>query len=155
MHPVASGDYGDVYEGLLNGSRVCVKRPQIYGGKLETVKEVRCKRDLSLITPLTKPSGNLPRGHQVETSDASKHRSLPGRHSRTSSAHFNLDFWRGTEGIYFQSTSHGPARPCGCPRSLVSGYPYALPSYVVSLTVSITSTPVTWSMAISRGCVLV
>ena len=28
--PVASGGSGDIYEGILNGSRVCVKRVRIY-----------------------------------------------------------------------------------------------------------------------------
>lgn len=31
-YPVASGGSGDVYEGSLNGSKVCVKRLRIYAG---------------------------------------------------------------------------------------------------------------------------
>ena len=39
----------------------------------------------------------------------------------------------------------------GVPLPLVSDYAYALPSYVVSLTASITSTPAIWFTGSSRG----
>jgi hypothetical protein len=29
-HPVASGGPGDVYEGILDGSKVCIKRIRVY-----------------------------------------------------------------------------------------------------------------------------
>ena len=32
LHPVASGGPGDVYEGTLDGSRVCVKRVRVHTG---------------------------------------------------------------------------------------------------------------------------
>ena len=36
LHPVASGGPGDVYEGRLNGSKVCVKRVRVYSGDSPT-----------------------------------------------------------------------------------------------------------------------
>ena len=41
--PLASGAYGDVYEGSLNGSKVCVKRIRVYTrGVQQKVAEVHC-----------------------------------------------------------------------------------------------------------------
>jgi len=41
--PVAGGGYGDVYEGSLDGSKVCVKRARMYtkGSNMETIKVQR------------------------------------------------------------------------------------------------------------------
>ena len=44
-HPVALGGSGDVYEGSLNGLKVCVKRIQIYSKESPAkATEVRCRR---------------------------------------------------------------------------------------------------------------
>jgi hypothetical protein len=51
--PVASGGSGDIYEGSLNGSKVCVKRLRIYAGeRIPVAKEVhqQCSR-LVILTP--------------------------------------------------------------------------------------------------------
>lgn len=44
-YPVASGGSGDIYEGSLNGSKVCVKRLRIYAGEESPVaRKVRHQR---------------------------------------------------------------------------------------------------------------
>ena len=47
--PVASGSYGDVYEGILNGSMVRVKRVKVYpkGGPGEATKVLCTRRFLT------------------------------------------------------------------------------------------------------------
>ena len=70
---------GDVYKGSLNDSMVYVKRLQTSNRVLE--REVHYKRNyLALFVPLTRPTGNLPQGYRVETSDTPKRCSPPGWH---------------------------------------------------------------------------
>ena len=44
--PFAQGGYGDVYEGSLNGSKVCIKRVRMYTqeGPEKAIKVHRCCR---------------------------------------------------------------------------------------------------------------
>ena len=54
-YPVTSGGSGDVYEGLLGGSGVCVKRLRLYAKEeLQAAKKVHCQRNrLPLLVHLT------------------------------------------------------------------------------------------------------
>ena len=99
--PVASGSSGDVYEGLLDGSRVCVRRLRIHAQESRSTKEVRYQSHrLPLLVLLTRPTDLPTRGSRMETFVTPKHRSPPGYHSRTPSTHFYLDFWGRTKEIY-------------------------------------------------------
>ena len=91
----------------------------------------------------------------MEALDAPKHHTLPGSHSRALPAHFNVGARRGAKGIYYQPSGHGPGWSCGRPPSILLDCTDTFPSYLVSLMVSITSTPVTWSTGVSTGCVIV
>lgn len=137
--PFASRDYGFMPKIIHRWLGRCAISPKYF----------------SLLAPLTNQIGVLPRGCHVETLDAPKHRSSPGRHTCASPARFGLDAWGGPKGIHHQTPRHRPAQPCGCPSSLMPNCPYGLLSYPVSPTASITSTLAIWSMGISRGYVVV
>jgi len=132
--PVASGGSGDVYEGLLDGSRVCVRRPRIDAEESRSTKGVRYRSHrLSLLAFLTLPTDLPLRGSRMEAFDTPKHHSPPRHHSRTPPTHFRLDFWGETRAIYRRRPGHGPARSCWCPRSPAPDNTYTIPSYLVSL----------------------
>ena len=100
--PFASGGYGDVYEGTLDGSRVCIKRVRVYardGPKKATKARYRHRR--SPCPPsLTKPIDLLPRGCYVETFDAPKHCAPAGCYHHSLPADFELDVGWGPARLY-------------------------------------------------------
>ena len=100
-NPFAAGGYGDVYEGTLDGSRVCVKRARIYDDEPRRVTKVRhSRRRFPCSSYLTKPTDLLPRGSDVETFDTSKHSTAIGYHRHSFPTCFGLDVWRGFAGIH-------------------------------------------------------
>ena len=100
--PFASGGSGDVYEGTLDGSRVCIKRIWAYiqdgPQKATTVRYPH--RHLSR-SPLPRKSTDLlSRGYNVEALETPKHRIPTGCHYHFHvAARFGLDVWRGSAGI--------------------------------------------------------
>ena len=53
-HPVASGGFGDVWEGIYNGERVAIKALRVY--KNDNVKKVAKASRSSLVIPAGRPS---------------------------------------------------------------------------------------------------
>ena len=78
--PFASGGFGDVYYGSLDGSRVCIKRMQVYmkDGPQKAVKVHYWRCRFPRLPPLTKSAGFLSRGCNVETVDTPKYLTLLG-----------------------------------------------------------------------------
>ena len=100
--PFTSGGFGDVYEGTLDGSRVCVKRIRVYtqDGPQKAAR-VRYQHLLFPRLPsLMKPTDLLSRGYNVETLDAPKHPTPTRCHYHTLPTYFKLDVRRGSAEIY-------------------------------------------------------
>ena len=107
--PFASGTYGDVYDGTLDGSKICVKRIRVYTqpGPQKAAK-VHCRRRRFPRSPsLMEPIDLLSRGHNVETLDAPKHPMPTGCYYDSLPAHFDLDVWRRSAGIYREEPQCG------------------------------------------------
>lgn len=90
--PFVSGGFSDVYEGSLNGSKVCIKRIRVYTKydpkTFTKVSYVHCR--LTLLHHQRNP-GTLPGSCDVETLDTPKYPASPGRYSWPAPAHFALD----------------------------------------------------------------
>jgi len=101
-HPFASGGFSDVYHGVLDGSRVCIKRVRVYyrDGPGKATKVRYRPNHLPCSPSLTEPVGLLPRGRGVEALDTSKHLTPPRCHCRSPPTHFELDVWRGPAGVH-------------------------------------------------------
>ena len=92
-NPFASGGYGDVYEGSLDGLRVCIKRVRVYahdGLQKATKVRFRCRR-FSCSPSLIQLADLLPRSRNMETVDTPEHLTLAGHHYRSPPTHFGLD----------------------------------------------------------------
>lgn len=140
--PIASRGSCDVYEGLLNGSKVCIKRLRVYS--VEGPKDV--KRVGYYITTfplpfLIKNIGLLSGGRGVETSGASKRRSSSGCHRHSFPIHLGLDAWRGVAGIYWDVSKCRSPRFCRFPLGHLALHIYPLARYPTLRTVSATCTP--------------
>lgn len=100
--PFASGGYGDVYHGTLNGSRVCVKRVRMYtrDGPHKATKVCYGRRRFPRLPSLTKLTGLLPRGHNLETPETPEYLTAPRRHYHSPPTGFGLDAWRRPVGIH-------------------------------------------------------
>jgi hypothetical protein len=108
--PVASGGSGDVYEGTLNDSRVCVKRVRVYsrdGPEKATKVCYRCHH-FPCLPLLTKPTDRIPGGGNVEMLGTQKHRPTPWNHSHSSSAYLRVDARREPDAIHQETPQHGP-----------------------------------------------
>ena len=94
--PFASGGYGDVYNGTLDGSRVCIKRVRVYteDGPEKAAKVRYCRRRFPSPQSLMKLLDLLPRGRNLEAPETPKHRILTGCHYHPLPTHFRLDVWR-------------------------------------------------------------
>ena len=104
--------------------------------------------------PVTRPIDIPPRGCVVETLDAPEHRAPPRYHSRTPPTHLSLDAQWGAEKLRHSLPGRGPVQACGCPPPLSPDYAHPLPSCLVSLTASITSTAAILSTEISKEYVI-
>jgi len=115
-HPVASGGPGDVYEGTLNGSKVCVKRIRVYtqDGPEEATK-VRYPFAFPSLPLLTRIVDSLQRGRSVETIRASEYRPSPRYHFESSSTYFGMDAGWKPDGVHQETPRCRPNRPCECP----------------------------------------
>jgi len=91
--PFASGGYGDVYQGTLDGSRVCIKRIREYimDGPEKAAKVRYQQHHLARWPRLTKPADLLQRGCDVETLDTPEHCAPTWCYYRSLPACFNLD----------------------------------------------------------------
>ena len=80
--PFTFGGFGDVYHGTFDGSRVCIKRVRVYirDGMDKALKVCYRLRCLPRPPSLTKVTGLLPRGRDVETHGTPKRRPPPGNH---------------------------------------------------------------------------
>lgn len=94
--PVSSGDFADIYEGTLKGSKVCVKQARISSEvSLQAAQKVHHTTSQFVgCRFLTDHTALLPRGNLVETPNSPKHCSLPGYHCYSLEAYFGLDAWR-------------------------------------------------------------
>lgn len=90
-HPVASGAVADIYEGTLNGRKVCVKRIRVYSkGDQRGVQKVR-HQFLSFPPPFSRGLEVLPGGCHVEAREAPERCSFSGCYYCFLPAHFGLD----------------------------------------------------------------
>ena len=116
-NPFASGSYGDVYEGTLDGSRVCTKRARVYaqdGPRKTTKVRLRCR---PLLCPplLTKLADVPPRGHCVETLGTPKRTTPAGDYYHSFPVRFELDVWRGPARIHQGDPNADRLRLVGIP----------------------------------------
>jgi hypothetical protein len=104
-HPVASGGPGDVYEGTLNGLKVCVKRIRVYSRDgPKKVAKVRYRHDSFPCLPtLTRTTDALSRGSGVETLGPPKHRPPPRHHFHSPSACLGVDVRRRPHGTHHEA----------------------------------------------------
>ena len=87
--PVASGSSGDLYEGTLGGSSVCVKRFRAYPmGEPTDPAQVRCFFIAFPNQLPTRSIDNLPGGHGVGAPRTPKCRLTPRRYPHSSAAYF-------------------------------------------------------------------
>jgi len=114
LDPFASGGFGDVFRGTLNGSRVCIKRMRVYikDGPEKAAKVCYRLRCFPRLPSLTKLTDLLQRGCNVETPETPKHLTPPGCHYLSPPTHFELDVWRGPAGIHQEIPQCGPAWTC-------------------------------------------
>ena len=142
--PFAQGGYGDVYEGTLDGSKVCIKRVRMYiqegpENALQVHHRFRCSPCPPLLTKLT---DLLPRGCDVEAVDTSKHLTPAGHYYYTVPARFKLDGWWGPTGVHQEEPRCRAAWTRGCPSCRVYSLLTCITSYATSLRASATSIPV-------------
>lgn len=98
--PFAAGGYGDVYQGTLNGSRICLKRVRMYTQEVaQKTLEARGWTSLPPVS-LTGFTDLLPGGRNVETLKSSERLTLSGCHCLSLPAHFELDVRRGSAGVH-------------------------------------------------------
>jgi hypothetical protein len=108
--PFASGDYGDVHQGTLNGSRVCTEDdPQ------KAVK-VRTGAAASPTPSITGSADLLSRGRNMETFDPPEHFTPAGCHYRSLPIRNELDVWWTPAGLHQEE----PRRKPTCTRRLLS-----------------------------------
>jgi len=90
--PFASGGYGDVYQGTLGGTTVCVKRVRAYvrDGPEKATKACYRYHFLPCPSSLTKPADLLQGGRDVETLGTPEYRTSAGRHYRSIPAGFGM-----------------------------------------------------------------
>ena len=99
--PISSRGPCDAYEGILNGSKVCVKRLRVYSnGEPEAAKHVCNRRFYISPSFLTIRIGILPGGDRVEAFGTPKHCPTPRGNRHPPPVGFSLDAWRGAAGIY-------------------------------------------------------
>jgi len=144
--PFAQGPYGDVYEGTLNDSKVCIKRVRMYTqeGPEKAIK-VRRRRCCFPCPPLlTKFADLLPRGRNMETFVTYEHNTPAGYHHHSLSAHFQLDVWRGPSGIHQEAPRCRAACTRGCRSCDVYPMLTSITSCATSQRGSATSIPAMW-----------
>ena len=91
--PIVSGGFGDVYEGVLNGSKIYVKRVRIHSqGGPANPKKCFPVAFPSLLLPM-RSGDSLPRGCGVETLETPKYCPRPWKHFGFSPACFRIDAW--------------------------------------------------------------
>ena len=107
-HPFARGGFGDIYDGTLNGSAICVKRLQVpTKDELETTTKV-CFLMPSCLSCLSSPRVPVdvpPRGHYLEAPETPKHITPVGRHHLSTSTYFGTDSW-------WEFVTLHPRKPC-------------------------------------------
>jgi len=121
-NPFAWGAYGDVYQGTLDGSRVCIKRMRVYNrdgpDRAAKVRYYHCH--LPCPPSPTKPADLLPGGCNVETPDTHEHRTPTGGHHRSLPTCFGFGVWRGPTELHEDEPQCRSASTCRCPRFCVS-----------------------------------
>lgn len=152
--PVASRGSYNVYEGFLNGSKVCVKQSWVYsGGESEMAKNVRFQ--LQRIYPL------VPDERQAFFQEAVlwKHLEHPNivpllGATDTPPTGFGLDGWRRAIEIHCHPPVHRPAQSRRFSQRYIEQRTYSLAKFLMLLMVSAISIPVMSSTGISRGLVM-
>ena len=118
--PFASGGYGDVYDGTLDGSRVCVKRIRMYSRDGPGNAAKVCYRRRHLPCPPSPTNADvLPGGCDVEALDTQKHRTPTGCHHRSLPARFGLGVWRGPTELHQEEPKCRSPSACRCSRFCV------------------------------------
>ena len=99
--PFAAGVYGDVYEGSLDGSRVCIKRVKAYvqDGPQKAARVRYRRRRFPRSPPLTKPIDLLSRSHNVEKLETPKCPTATRYHYHSLPTRSESDVWWGSTGI--------------------------------------------------------
>jgi len=114
--PFAPGGFGDVCEGILDGTRVSVKRVRVCskdGPEAATKVHYRwryvpCSPSLTTLTD--PPPGSC----SVETPGAPEHRPPPRCHPHSSPACLGVDARRGPDGVCQEKRKRGPTYTCMC-----------------------------------------
>ena len=96
----ASRGYGDVYHGTLDGSSVSIKRMHARDDLNEATKVCYRRCRLPRLLSLTKITGLLPRGCNLETPGTPKHLATPRCHHHSPPTGFELDARRRPVGIH-------------------------------------------------------
>ena len=94
--PFASGGHGDVYQGTLDGSNVCVKRLRVYAGDDQSQASKVCRRCYFSFRSSWRISSTdiLQGGGNLETLGPPKHSTPTGCHNRTLPADFQICTWQ-------------------------------------------------------------
>ena len=115
-NPFAQGGFGDVYNGILNGSTVCVKRLQVATqGRLEAATKVGFLVPSCLcLSSRRLPLDVLPRGRYLEALETPKHTTTPGCHHFSASTYFRLDAWWKSVKLHQREPCRRPSGTCAC-----------------------------------------
>ena len=109
--PVAFGGSGDVYEGILNNLRVCVKRIRVdakdSSGEPPDVRRLRYHSRRLLL--LARPTDVLQRGRRVEAVETQEHRPPHLYFRDPFPVHFRMDARRRPDGIHREASRSRPA----------------------------------------------
>jgi len=145
LEPFASGSYGDVFRGVLEGSRVCVKRVRVYtrNGPQKTAGVCRRLRRLPCSLSLTILADLLSRGRDMETLDAPKYPPTTRHYHNSPPTHFRVDAWRGLAGVHQNEPRYRPTWACRRHHGCVCHALTPVSRYPTSLTASVTSIPTT------------
>ena len=143
--PFISGSSGDLYEGTLGGTRVCVKRVRMYSeGDRQELSEVCHRRHCSphLSPPLISPTEALPGSCGVETSGAPEYRPPPGYYHHPPRVRFGMDVpWKFDGTPCPRLPRHDKPNPSRMlPSCCIGWHIYPLIRWLISLKASTTST---------------
>ena len=100
--PFAAGVYGDVYEGSLDGSRVCIKHAKAYvqSGPQKAARVRYRRHRVPRSPPLTKPIDLLSRSHNVEKLETPKCSTATRYHYHSLPTRFESDVRQGSARIH-------------------------------------------------------
>ena len=90
--PLICGSFGEVYEGILDGSRIRIKRVhapgQDAGQEMAKVSARHCR--FPCLLPLIQLAGLLRRGNHMETPETPEHLAPSGYHCKSTPTRFKV-----------------------------------------------------------------